>query len=621
MGWESAEKVQKNAAGEYRAMIGGEWVPVAKAQKSPAGEFRVMRNAPAEVGAGATPKEGGILDAIKQGAGNLAAGAVRGAGSIGSTILAPADMLNDAILDPLPGGQTRNQQRRAQIDEGLQAMGAEPDSGLYATGKIAGEIAGTAGAGGVMANGMRAVPALAKFAPVVESGGFGLGNAATGSTVANTALRAAGGAIQGGAQAGMVDPSQAGMGAAIGAGAPMAIKAAGAAGSKIGGWSDAMARRLMQSAMKPTLQQMKTGQADRAITTMLNEGVNATKSGVEKMYDRVDDLSRQVAEQIKNSGATVSRDKVLSVLGGTKDDFLNQVNPAGDLAAIDDVAGQFSAHPYFKSIEAKGPALRETLATAEKGKGQALQAAGKLKTFAAQQNNLAEGAALPLMKSQPENQFYFNTGGKSGQAISPSAYPVQGMPRVPPRYTRNIDRISEGEQGYNDAMAAYLARRADEDVARQALSGWEATRGQLPVQQAQALKQGTYQVLRKKYGEAGSAATEAQKALARGLKEQVAEAVPAVAPLNARESALIEALDIAERRAMMDANKNPAGLGLIAPNAAAMAAFLADRSAGLKSLAARGLHGAANPPIPQALPNLMEQYGLLGAPSVMATSP
>jgi len=47
MGWESAEKVQKNDAGEFRAMIGGEWVPVAKAQKSDAGEYRVDRGAPA----------------------------------------------------------------------------------------------------------------------------------------------------------------------------------------------------------------------------------------------------------------------------------------------------------------------------------------------------------------------------------------------------------------------------------------------------------------------------------------------------------------------------------------------------------------------------------------------
>ena len=43
MDWESAEKVQKNASGEFRALIGGEWVPVATAQKNGSGQYRVMR--------------------------------------------------------------------------------------------------------------------------------------------------------------------------------------------------------------------------------------------------------------------------------------------------------------------------------------------------------------------------------------------------------------------------------------------------------------------------------------------------------------------------------------------------------------------------------------------------
>lgn len=43
MNWEAAERVQKNDAGQYRALIGGEWVPVERAQKNDAGEFRVIR--------------------------------------------------------------------------------------------------------------------------------------------------------------------------------------------------------------------------------------------------------------------------------------------------------------------------------------------------------------------------------------------------------------------------------------------------------------------------------------------------------------------------------------------------------------------------------------------------
>jgi hypothetical protein len=73
-------------------------------------------------------------------------------------------------------------------------------------------------------------------------------------------------------------------------------------------------------------------------------------------------------------------------------------------------------------------------------------------------------------------------------------------------------------------------------------SGQGVTRTKVPLtlNEAQAEKQGTYRVLSKKYGELGSADTEAQKALARGLKNEIQARVPEVAPLNAREGRLID---------------------------------------------------------------------------------
>mgnify|MGYP003674770602 FL=1 len=96
----------------------------------------------------------------------------------------------------------------------------------------------------------------------------------------------------------------------------------------------------------------------------------------------------------------------------------------------------------------------------------------------------------------------------------------------------------------------------------------------------------------KKYGEVGSAETEAQKALARGLKEQIAKNAPEVAGLNAEESALINALGINERRVLMQGNKNPMGLAPLAGHGIGFAGFLADRSSLLKSLLARGAYKA-----------------------------
>lgn len=113
----------------------------------------------------------------------------------------------------------------------------------------------------------------------------------------------------------------------------------------------------------------------------------------------------------------------------------------------------------------------------------------------------------------------------------------------------------------------------------------------LPVQNAHLIKQGTYRALTDKaYGEVGSAATEAQKAIARGLKEEISAAVPEVAPLNAKISDLINATKVAQRRAMLEANNNPFGLALLAPNPASMAGMLLDKWGLSKGLLARALY-------------------------------
>ena len=120
-----------------------------------------------------------------------------------------------------------------------------------------------------------------------------------------------------------------------------------------------------------------------------------------------------------------------------------------------------------------------------------------------------------------------------------------------------------------------------------------ANPAQIAAQRAQELKQGTYSVLRGKYGEQGSASVEAQKALARGLREEIERIAPEVKVLNAEESKIINALVMADRRARLEGNKNPVGLGLLANNMNAGAAFLGDRSAAFKSALARLLNARA----------------------------
>jgi len=173
-----------------------------------------------------------IVSGAVQGAKDLAGGLVRGAGSIGSTLLAPGDAIQDAIAGrPL---MTTNKARRADIDAGLQnLLGADPNSVVYGAGKLTGEIAGTAGVGPALAVGARAAGAAPTVVNALQSGGMTLGQGAAPGAM-NALTRIAGGAATGAASAGLVNPEDAATGAVIGAALPAVAKTVGAAGNALG---------------------------------------------------------------------------------------------------------------------------------------------------------------------------------------------------------------------------------------------------------------------------------------------------------------------------------------------------------------------------------------------------
>jgi PIN domain nuclease of toxin-antitoxin system len=224
--------------------------------------------------------------------------------------------------------------------------------------------------------------------------------------------------------------------------------------------SPAISKRLMQSAVKPTLKDIQTGKAATAVQTLLDEGINPTKGGVDKLQLKISGLQDSINSALKNSPKTVDKQAVAS--------------------RITDLV---------KNIELDNPTPQTARAAANQ-------------VYTEFVNN----------KLIPDN---------------------------------------------------------------------------IPVEAAQRFKIGIYKELRNKYGLPSNPGDAASKALARGLKEEIVNAVPEIAGLNAQESKLITTLKVAERRALMDANKNPMGLALLAHNPASWAAFMADKSALFKSLAAR----------------------------------
>ena len=158
--------------------------------------------------------------------GNVAAGALRGAGSIGAS-----------LIRPFESGE-ENTARRLKMDEALQSMGAEPASYAYGGGKLVGEVAGTLPLGGLIA---RPLAAAAPYAPAVlnpvvnamRSSGFSSGiplakGMPLGTRAADVGARVVGGGVTGGATAALTNPDEistsAGVGAGLGVVAPPVVK-------------------------------------------------------------------------------------------------------------------------------------------------------------------------------------------------------------------------------------------------------------------------------------------------------------------------------------------------------------------------------------------------------------
>ena len=314
----------------------------------------------------------GMLDNIKQGAVNLAAGAVRGAGSIGATLMWPIDKATDMIKgdrDPnvaglITGKQplSRNEERRRDIDTGLTYLvGSDPNSLLYKAGKLGGEVAGTAGMGGVLANGVRAAapalesvgmaaPTLQRLANAVETSGFRTGAPAAttaGQRIADIAMRTTGGAVTGGTSAALVDPEHAGAGAIVGAALPGAAKVIGATaraagraitGGEISPEVVALADRAKQLGIDIPADRIADSKPLNAVAAGLNyvpfSGRAATEQAMQNQMNRA--LSATFGQHSAN--VTAALRKAQGDLGGEFDRVLRSNTVSVDQPFLDALA-------------------------------------------------------------------------------------------------------------------------------------------------------------------------------------------------------------------------------------------------------------------------------------------
>ncbi|MBT2322516.1 hypothetical protein J7E62_09180 [Variovorax paradoxus] len=146
----------------------------------------------------------------------------------------PDMRLSDLITGTKPQADT--EQFNAEREAGLKQFNTENASPSFSGGRLIGNVAATAPAGGAIGTVMRGVlPRLAPLADAISTGGFRTGMAPTTRTgqLLNVGTRMAGGGVQGGVSAGLVDPDTAGSGALWGAVLPPGFQAAG----QVGNWA------------------------------------------------------------------------------------------------------------------------------------------------------------------------------------------------------------------------------------------------------------------------------------------------------------------------------------------------------------------------------------------------
>lgn len=154
------------------------------------------------------------------------------------------------------------------------------------------------------------------------------------------------------------------------------------------------------------------------------------------------------------------------------------------------------------------------------------------------------------------NSIMSDLNNQITQKLTPAA--ESGMTIAPRSVAARLNDVEK-------RVRAQVNPEADVKAVKQ--SGDEFLRNQpdpIPVDTAQALKVGTYRKLSGKYGEmATDAQVESQKALARGIKEELTKQIPELADLNAKEGSLFDLQGPLESAVTKAMNRSGRGAGLM----------------------------------------------------------
>lgn len=117
---------------------------------------------------------------------------------------------------------------------------------------------------------------------------------------------------------------------------------AGSAAQRIGGpLMQSAGRNMMQRAVKPTLADQESGDAKRAIDTMLKRGVDPTEAGVQELSKAASKRGQEVEKALESSNAVLERDRVAAGVDRISARLREQVAGDADVALSEGVKQQF----------------------------------------------------------------------------------------------------------------------------------------------------------------------------------------------------------------------------------------------------------------------------------------
>jgi hypothetical protein len=326
----------------------------------------------------------------------LGLGAIRGAGSIGATLKAPFDYAEQGIAKMM-GADMPAPDRRKAMDAALQGFGADPSSVGYNVGKIGGEIAGTAGIGGLLARGAESARLAPSLVDALRTGGM---SAAGKTGLASIPARVAGGAVVGGASAGVAGGADdIGMGAALGGAIPVMGIGAVKVGSAV---RKAFAPEIQKRAAE--LAKVTGANVNDVLAALQQQGPSAIGQGYQRTVPQI--LQNPELSQLQRTLKTAGNDALGGVERLQQQQFRNALERVAPIQATP-----------FDAAQRAGGAIQNYAIPARENATQAVRNA-----FDSVDMQDASRLFLPIEEMQrAQSKFLgagtFGTGTRAAQAV------------------------------------------------------------------------------------------------------------------------------------------------------------------------------------------------------------